>query len=211
MSLRSLLVVMAVLSVSCVAEVRGARIQKPFVQAPEGTRIALVSIEVPPWVAKAAPKGDEPAKELKQGILAAFGNGPYRIVDATGAGYRLPIGPATKPEIVRTENTITEVNRPYAFDADLTIHALGAPPIRWRIAQAPLGFSLDPATGKITWTPEKIGEHGIELVASNRLGETKFPFVVKVVAPGEVPPKLTLTVPLKSVPQHLSPVENELR
>ena len=44
---RNLVLVLASLSMACVANVRNQRIQKPFMEAPEGTKIALVSVDVP--------------------------------------------------------------------------------------------------------------------------------------------------------------------
>lgn len=184
---RLLAVALASSLLACVAQVRGSRIQRPLHDAPDGSRIALVSVEVPSWVAEATPRGQDAREQIKAAALAAFEKGPYVLVDATAAGYRIPMGPDTRPTLATSANVIAEVNKPWAFDADGIADAVGAPPIGWRVAKAPPGFEIDATSGRVTWTPANLGKHGIELVASNKHGDSSFKFEVEVVAQGGAP------------------------
>ena len=172
---------------ACVAQVRGKRVQAPVHEAPEGTRIALVSVESPPWVTKSAPKGEDPAARMKAAALAAFEKeGPYELVDATASGFRIPMGPDAKPMIISSATSITEVGKPYQFDADGIADAYGVHPITWATRKVPQGFNIDPQSGQVTWTPTEKGEHEVEIFAGNRHGETPYTFKVTVVDAGKV-------------------------
>jgi hypothetical protein len=167
----------------CVAQVRGQRVQRPFRLAPEGSRIALVSIDVPPW---ARPASDDPVALLRAAIPAAFEGSSFVVVDQTQRGYVLPIGPKTRPLVFHTAAAFGEVGQPYAFDEDGVVQAVGAPPISWRVVSAPEGFTVDSSSGRVHWTPTERGERDIELAAVNPLGETRYQFRVSVVKPGEL-------------------------
>jgi hypothetical protein len=183
--------VVGLVFVACVAQVRDLRTQKPFWEAPAGTKIALVSVEVPPWAEEEAVKAKAGAL-LKEAALAAFPGPAFTIVDQTGAGAAMAIWPDSKPIIQPTAPSTVEAGRPCAFGADGAAHAVGAPPIAWSVKKAPAGFAIDGQSGRVTWTPARPGSEEIELIASNARGETSYRFDVSVVAPGaggKQPPK----------------------
>ncbi|HYV46620.1 MAG TPA: putative Ig domain-containing protein [Myxococcaceae bacterium] len=180
---RSSAIVAAALVLGCVPQVYGSRAQRPFQEAPSGTRIALVSLEVPPWVMEGAPKGEDSAAQVKAGVLAAFKGGPYEVVDQLGAGFTIGIGPDSKPIIQYTASTGAEVGQQYLFDADGVANAVGVPPITWKVNKGPPGLTIDAETGRVGWVPPQKGSFDVELAAVNKHGETPYAFSVTVVDP----------------------------
>jgi hypothetical protein len=184
------MIVTAALVLGCVPQVYGSRAQQPFQEAPSGTRIALVSLEVPPWVAESAPKGEDPAAQVKAGVLAAFQGGPYEVVDQLGAGFAIGIGPDSKPIIQYTASSEAEIGQQYLFDADGVANAVGVPPITWKVSKGPPGLTIDAETGRVGWAPSQKGIYEIELAAVNKHGETPYAFSIAVVEPrkeGKIP------------------------
>lgn len=180
--MRQLLVLGALLSLvatGCVAQVRGVRQQQPFMQMDQPVSVALVSVDVPTWVAQAAPAADAPAEMIAAAIPPAFLPGPYQVVDRRGAGALITLGPDTAPIIQPSATPVAEVGIPYLFDDDGRASAVGAPHITWRLGGGPPGFAVA-TDGTVTWTPTEQGRFQVDLIAMNARGETPYSFAVSV-------------------------------
>lgn len=172
------LLLFVLMSVGCRPRVRHFRTQKPFYQAPEGTKIALVDVQVPPWVEQDAP--EDPQRLIKGAIAPAFDGSPYEVVDRTGVDYTLEIGPDTEPHILSTAARVANVGEPYHYDNNGRAEAYGAPPVRWEVVSGPSGFAVDAATGKVSWIPQQPGKVSVTLAAENKHGENRYDFTIQV-------------------------------
>ena len=92
-------------AIGCVSQVQSTRAQKPFYEPPTDqtpTEIALVSVQVPDWVAEEAPASDPPVDLLEDAIPRAFDGSKFEVADRTAAGYTLtfdgPSGPSVPPD-----------------------------------------------------------------------------------------------------------------
>ncbi|RME01927.1 MAG: hypothetical protein D6812_07155, partial [Deltaproteobacteria bacterium] len=96
---------------------------------------------------------------------------------------------AAEPVITTTPPEEGFVGILYTYDAEAT----GAPEITWALDEAPVGMSVDPVTGVVTWTPrtEDIGTHDVILLATNDFATARQRFTVTVQAPS--PPLFTST------------------
>ncbi|MCC7333737.1 MAG: putative Ig domain-containing protein [Pirellulaceae bacterium] len=65
------------------------------------------------------------------------------------------------PTIISQPRLGAVVDQPYAYD--LVGFDPDGDPLRWQLAQAPLGMSLDASTGALRWTPrpDQIGRHSV--------------------------------------------------
>lgn len=100
----------------------------------------------------------------------------------------LPAGGAGAPVIVHSANPVAAVGVSYLFDDDGAAAAGGTAPITWEVAEGPAGFSVDAATGLITWVPATAGSVTIELVAENAVGSDSYAFAVEVSTEAGLPP-----------------------
>jgi hypothetical protein len=90
--------------------------------------------------------------------------------------------------ITSAANSQGQVGRAYHYDTDDTAEATiptnwSAPnmtPLRWKKVAGPVEMIVDPETGKVTWTPDKAGEHEVILGASYSYGCDFQRFVISV-------------------------------
>ena len=174
------------MSMGCVAQVREARHQQPIFDAPKGTEIALVQIDVPDWVQERAPEGDDPAELLLPAIQTAFTGSQYRLIDRTGEGYHFAIGPQTEPTVLATASRVALVGQHYQYDRDNFAEAYGAPPFQWNLISGPTGFGIDTDTGEISWVPQSDGEVSVTIEAVNSAGQERHTFTVQVLDQDEL-------------------------
>lgn len=165
----------------CVAQVRGTRLQKPFTAAPEGTKLAFLGVDVPPWIAR-DPKLGDPGALVSTALLEAFGKSSLTVVDQSSAPDFV-ISPDTAPQILHTAPGVAEVGQPWP----MTAMAVGKPPITWAVLEGPPTLKIDAQSGHIQWTPAATGFEKLVLEASNALGRTKVELAIDVRKAGSGP------------------------
>jgi uncharacterized protein (TIGR03382 family) len=121
--------------------------------------------------------------------------GTLEVKDATGLVCRASrvveasLGEVFPPAIVTVHTPGATCGTAYVYGDDGRARAEGTPPFTWSLGRgtpetgAPKGMSIDPATGKITWTPEKPGPAGpvrVSLVVENPAGTAVQDFMVQV-------------------------------
>ncbi len=76
----------------------------------------------------------------------------------------------TAPRFTTTPLTSTTVGTSYVYDADAV--DAEAHPLAFRLATAPAGMDVDPATGIVTWTSnlDQVGRHQVQLVVEDAYG-----------------------------------------
>ncbi len=174
-------VVAVAMVLGCVAQVRDVRRQTPFFDAPEGTGVALVAIDVPEWVRAKVPDGDDPVRLLRTALQQAFDDSPYLLVDRIGEGAELLIGPDLEPIVIQNASRVAVAGRPFEYNAAGRTLAYGAPPVRWEIVSGPRDLRLNDKTGEVRWTPQEEGRVSMTIAARNRHGENRYSFEVEVV------------------------------
>ncbi len=102
------------------------------------------------------------------------------------------------PKIVSLPATQASVGQPYLYDEDGRAAARGTAPLAWELGKnvsgalvnAPEGMTVDPATGRLHWTPTlaQSGEVRVSLLVRNQAGVDVQDFVITVAGPGEVAP-----------------------
>ncbi len=170
--------VLAIAVSGCVAQVRGTRVQKPFTATPTGTKVALLGVEVPPWLPTNAKLGD-PGGVTKQALMEAFGKSSLTVVDQPSFG-RFTISPDTAPQILQTAPSFAIVGQAWP----MTALAVGKPPIRWAVLEGPPTLKIDAQSGLISWTPGAAGREKLVLEATNARGKAKVELAIDVRKPG---------------------------
>lgn len=112
---------------------------------------------------------------------------PFVVRATTEYGWaeqRFDVTVLDTPRFVSTPNTTAALLRPWSYDADGRVEALGA---TWfRLDQAPVGMVIEGASGTLTWTPLVEGVVRVVVVASNSAGESTQEFDVSVGGAGLV-------------------------
>lgn len=82
------------------------------------------------------------------------------------------------PEISSTPPTSASVGQPYTYDVNTT----GEPEPAFTLTTAPIGMTIDSATGLISWTPSENqgGTHPVEVEATNAYGTDTQLFTITV-------------------------------
>ncbi|MFQ5629052.1 MAG: malectin domain-containing carbohydrate-binding protein [bacterium] len=105
------------------------------------------------------------------------------IIDTTGIGTILDddLPPPAPPVITSTPTTDATSGLPYHYDDDDTVEATGSQPITFS-ATGPAGFSIDPNTGFVSWTPTPadVGPQAISIIATNAFGTDTQNFTIQV-------------------------------
>jgi MYXO-CTERM domain-containing protein len=103
---------------------------------------------------------------------------------------------ATAPQIVTSGSGFARVGQPYHYNEMDRVVATGDQPITFSAVAPPAGFSIDPTSGAITWTPTAGGDLTLQLKASNAAGAATQSVPVHVAdAPRFTsPPTLSATV-----------------
>ncbi|MFZ9888293.1 MAG: PKD domain-containing protein [Myxococcota bacterium] len=121
-------------------------------------------------------------------------------VVATVNGQQLPASPvvevvcaddAEAPLIDRTANSSAALGVPYAYDADGRVSATGFAPIRFVLLEGPVGFDIDPETGRVDWLPSQSGSFVVSLRAENDVGNDVYTYEV-VVGDEDAPPPMAI-------------------
>ncbi|SIT84985.1 LamG-like jellyroll fold domain-containing protein [Pontibacter indicus] len=73
-----------------------------------------------------------------------------------------------RPEIISTPITYGTVGQQYRYD----VNAVGKPAPRYILLVSPPGMTIDAGTGLISWVPSAAGSFGVEVKATNSLGES---------------------------------------
>lgn len=180
--LRTFLLFLIVQSLfGCVTQLSDIRQEQSYFKAPEGTRIALLHIEIPLWVEQSLPEGVYPSTLLVPAIEEALLGSNYRLVDRRNTGFRLPVGPDREPVLLTSESLIAHLGMPYQIGPGNRGDAFGAPPLKWSVVSGPQGLRIDEATGEVHWIPQEVGEVSITLEVSNSYGSDRHTFRVQVV------------------------------
>ena len=95
---------------------------------------------------------------------------------AAGCGGGNTPNGAVAPRITSTPPTTATVGVPFNY----TLVVEGMTPIAFDVVSGPEGFAVHPASGVVTWTPEKEGTESIELRATNLAGSDTQSFEVVV-------------------------------
>lgn len=153
-----------------------------------------------PWIldpgnpSSAALTGDNVRDNLEQVQIDATIHGVYRIevshkanlADGNPQAASLIVSgnvdsPLSKPTIGSTAGTTAVVDQAYAYDADNTVEATGAPPITFSLVVGPSGFSVS-SSGVVAWTPApgQEGLHRVQIRADNELGSDTQAFSILV-------------------------------
>jgi len=121
--------------------------------------------------------------------------GTLEVTDATGlschAGRTVEasLGEVFPPSIATEPTTGATCGTAWVYGEDGRARAEGTPPFIWSLglgpsgAGVPKGMTIDPATGQITWTPEKPGPAGpqrVAVVVQNPAGTAVQDFLVQV-------------------------------
>ena len=125
----------------------------------------------------------------------------FRVSDPAGAegtqSFRLTpvdeVVAANSPPVVRSiPVTSGSVDDVYRYDVDATDDDNET--LAYSLASAPLGMSIDPATGEISWTPDRLGTVAIDVAVSDGVNTAvSHPFDITVTAPQNAnqPPEIT--------------------
>ncbi|MBN2361473.1 MAG: PKD domain-containing protein [Deltaproteobacteria bacterium] len=99
-----------------------------------------------------------------------------------------------RPSITTSAATGGVVGQPYHYSADDRACASGTPPFAWSVVTAPTGFSIDPDSGVVSWTPDSEGTFSVCIRVANAVGDAQQCFSVTVVpASSATPPTITST------------------
>ncbi len=105
--------------------------------------------------------------------------------------FTVNVTPRDVPPTITTIPPLSgKVGVPFVYDAD----ALGTTPLTWSKVIGPAEFSINPASGIVTWTPVATGNVTISLQATNVAGTGSQTFTVSV-APPDIPPTITSVPP----------------
>jgi PKD repeat protein len=99
--------------------------------------------------------------------------------ESTDAVHVRVLADADAPVFVSVPSEVATVGLPYAYDEDNQVTVAGLGPITYGALEAPQGFSIDPATGVVSWTPAQPGAVELTLTADNALGRGQQMFVVQ--------------------------------
>lgn len=88
--------------------------------------------------------------------------------------------PAVAPEITSTPDSRAVLEEAYRYDADGRAEASGTAPLTWSLASGPADFTIDLATGQVSWTPRAVGSFPIAILAANAHGSERQEFTVDV-------------------------------
>lgn len=83
---------------------------------------------------------------------------------------------ALAPRITSSEVLNAEVGLPYAYD----VEASGRPDPFYELTNAPVGMTIDSATGLINWTPAAAGAHDVTVQVSNTYDSDTQSFTIDV-------------------------------
>jgi len=84
------------------------------------------------------------------------------------------------PAFTSEANPVVAPNQPYHYDDDDKPNVSGSAPFTWSTTLSPEGFSIDAATGVITWTPTTFGAYPICIEVSNSVGKGTQCYAVNV-------------------------------
>jgi hypothetical protein len=93
------------------------------------------------------------------------------------------------PTIISSPSTTAECDSPYQYSTSGAAAAQGSPTITWATGSgSPQGFTINPTTGAVSWTPEgsQGGTQNIVIVATNAAGSNQQTYSVNVSCPNEV-------------------------
>ncbi|MGB3051294.1 MAG: putative Ig domain-containing protein [Polyangiales bacterium] len=93
-----------------------------------------------------------------------------------GCGGGSTPNPRVAPEITTTPPATGIVGVPFHY----TVGADGMTPLRFALISGPQGFTIHPASGIVTWTPQSGGTVSIEVSATNLAGSDAQAFEVEV-------------------------------
>ena len=102
------------------------------------------------------------------------------------------IAAGTEPAIVSTPDVQADLWQVYSYDID----AVGDPAPVYSLVSAPLGMSINPITGVISWTPGLVGTIPVSVRAVNSSGVDIQTFVIDVAGL----PQFTCSVPVNVMP-----------
>ena len=91
------------------------------------------------------------------------------------------------PTITSTPSTHANYDTAYLYDADGHAAATGNGTITWSKLYGPAGFTVNPATGEITWHPLGLGTFNMAIMASDSTGSSIQSFAVYVDMPQGTP------------------------
>jgi PKD repeat protein len=102
--------------------------------------------------------------------------------DGLTASATVIVKVAGPPEIVSSPSTRAQVGVPYTYDEDGIPTARGDAPFFWWLSRGPAGMSVDPETGRVTWTPaaDEIGEQTVSLSTKNAVDFDAQSFAITV-------------------------------
>jgi RHS repeat-associated protein len=128
-----------------------------------------------------------------------------RVRDGRGGvalqAFRVAVGrPNTAPVITSRPTGPAVVGVPYLYQ--VTAQDADDDPITFRLADGPAGMAVDPATGRLTWTPaaDQVGTHHVAVAAADgRGGETTQFFDLPAVATAPNNPPAVTSRPRGSV------------
>lgn len=138
--------------------------------------------------------------------LTASGTYPVRVLVSDGAAtvdqaFDIKIASQADnvaPEITSNPRQSGRVSKSYVYDA---VAADGdGDPVTWSLEAAPIGMSINAATGAIRWTPraDQVGTHQVVLRATDPLGaSTQQSFTIEVGC-ANLPPLILSTPPTQA-------------
>ncbi len=164
----------------CSSGLSGERTQKPLIELGEETDVALVSVDVAPWVEGEAVEKYEPTAIIRQILPRALEDTPLNVVDRIESGAGFDVYANAEPHILDTASFEATRGHPYRYGANNHAQAHGAHPLKWEAVEAPPEFEIDEATGEIYWVPAELGQFSIILEATNDMGTGRYRFDVTV-------------------------------
>ncbi|MBN1817230.1 MAG: putative Ig domain-containing protein, partial [Sedimentisphaerales bacterium] len=100
--------------------------------------------------------------------------------------FTLTVGQPTLPAITSLPTLEMQAGRLYSYE----VRAAGNPLPVYELIEGPSGMGLDAHTGRLTWTPDVIGDFDIQVRASNIAGDDEQSFTLHVTP---LPPSITST------------------
>ncbi|MBE0644674.1 MAG: putative Ig domain-containing protein [Bacteroidetes bacterium] len=87
-------------------------------------------------------------------------------------------GAASGPTVTSTAVTEAEAGKQYAYQVVVN----GTPPITYALAESPAGMLIDPARGRVAWTPTRLqaGPHPVRITVTNSAGTGEQSYTLEV-------------------------------
>ncbi|MGQ0508365.1 MAG: Kelch repeat-containing protein [Myxococcaceae bacterium] len=109
--------------------------------------------------------------------------GLHDVLTCDEAGKTCSIVPQSPPSIVHDAVLSAGEGKPYVFNAQQAVNALGDRPMTFSVCGGPADFKVDPASGAVTWTPSVTGVVNLCVAATNAYGLDTYSFAVTVSMP----------------------------